>query len=158
MAVGLSVPVTSFIGRHAEGVHVKRILGTARLLTLTGAGGVGKTRLALEVARDVSASYADGVVFVELASLGDPDLVAPSIAAAVGFRDVPGAELMEMLQASLGPRHMLLILDNCEHLLAATAAVAELLLDKCPRMTILATSRQALSLAAETVWPVPPLS
>jgi non-specific serine/threonine protein kinase len=158
--VTTSVPLdlTSFVGRLGERAEVERLLGTTRLLTLTGSGGVGKTRLAFEVAPLASSNYADGIVVVELASLSDPDLVAPSVAASVGLRNIPPGHLHQALVASLAPRHVLLVLDNCEHLIQDVASLVDMLLRQCRRLTILATSRQPLNVASEIVWPVPPLS
>ena len=150
--------LTSFVGRASERVDVERLLETSRLLTLTGTGGVGKTRLALEVAQTAAINFADGVVVVELASLGDPDLVVPSVAAALGLRDIAGSEMHQVLVASLASRQLLLLLDNCEHLLQVVDDLVDTLLRQCPRLTILATSRQPLDLQGECVWPVPPLS
>jgi predicted ATPase len=129
----------------------------ARLLTVTGPGGAGKTRLALEVAADLTAHYQDGVWLVELATLAEPTLVPQAVAAVVVVREARDQPLDETLIQALQPRHLLLVLDNCEHLAAACARLVEALLRACPRLQVLATSREPLGLAGELVWPVPPL-
>ena len=155
-----SVPLSSFIGRERELADVKRLLADTRLLTLTGPGGVGKTRLAIEVSRELNSSetFADGVWFAGLAPLADAALLPQTTAAALGVREEPGRAVLETLQESLRARRLLLVLDNCEHLVDACAGLADTLLRACPRLAILATSREALNIAGETVWPVPPLS
>ncbi|MBV9172674.1 MAG: tetratricopeptide repeat protein, partial [Chloroflexi bacterium] len=129
-----------------------------RLLTLTGAGGIGKTRLALEAARRRAGEDTDGTALVELAALTDPGLVPQAVAAVVDVREQPGRALQDTLVASLQHRQLLLVLDNCEHLIAACAAVAEALLRGCAGLCILATSREPLRVAGETTWRVPSLS
>jgi predicted ATPase len=148
---------TSLVGRGRERAELSRLLETARLLTLTGAGGVGKTRLALELARDVADGY-EQVRFVELAPLADASLVPPAIATALGVREESGRPLPDTLTEVLQARRLLLILDNCEHLVDACARLADVLLRACPQLTILATSREALNVPAELAWPVPPLA
>src|SRR6266568_2759457 len=145
----LPVPRTSFIGRREQIQEVRRLLARTRLLTLTGAGGCGKTRLALRAAADVSDAYADGVWLVELAALTDPALVAQAVAQAVGVREVPGRDLTDTLVDHLRERASLLILDNCEHVVDAAAHVADALLRVCPRLRILATSREPLRSTGE---------
>lgn len=137
---------------------IRERLGNARLVTLTGAGGSGKTRLACEVARDLVNDRRDGVWLVELAGLESPDLVLPTAATTMGIRPQPGQGLIDALRTSLQTRQLLLVLDNCEHLIAACAALVESLLQACPRLQVLATSRERLAIAGETVWRVPPLS
>ena len=132
-------------------------LAGARLLTLTGPGGSGKTRLALEVAAEVE-GYEDGAWFVELAPLSDPELVPQAVASVLGVREVPGTPLADSLCLHLGSREVLLVLDNCEHLVGACASLAEALLHSCPELRILATSREALGVSGETIFDVPPLS
>jgi non-specific serine/threonine protein kinase len=149
---------TSFIGRERELAEVRRLLATTRLLTLTGAGGVGKTRLALAVAAQVPTSYPDGVWLVELAPLADPMLVPQAVARVLGVRDRPDQPLTETLTAWLATRRLLLVLDNCEHLVAACATLAAAILRVCPDIRVLATSREALGIAGETIWRVPSLS
>jgi predicted ATPase/class 3 adenylate cyclase len=154
----LPLQLTSFIGRGREMEEVKRLLGIHRLLTLTGAGGCGKTRLALQVAADRLAEYADGAWFVDLAPLADPTLVPQAVAATLGVLGAPGRPLVETLSAVLKSRQLLLVLDNCEHLLAACAGLADRLLQSCPHLRILATSRERLGITGETPYRVPPLS
>jgi predicted ATPase/DNA-binding CsgD family transcriptional regulator len=158
--LGAATPLSSFIGRERELQEVKRHLGDARLLTLTGPGGVGKTRLAIEVARDLQrgTTFADGASFAGLAALAEAALVPQEIAAALGIHEEAGRPILETLEQALSSRQLLLVLDNCEHLVSACAQVADTLLRGCPRLTILATSRESLNIAGEKVWPVPPLS
>ncbi|MGI8909594.1 MAG: tetratricopeptide repeat protein [Rubrobacteraceae bacterium] len=149
---------TSFVGRERELVEVKRALFMTALLTLTGAGGSGKTRLALEVARDLVGAYPDGVWFVELAPLSDPGLVAQAVAGALGVREQQDHPLTAILTQALRERKLLLVLDNCEHLIGAVARLVDTLLDSCPGLRILATSREPLGVAGEVSWQVPSLS
>jgi non-specific serine/threonine protein kinase len=139
-------------------LEVKRVLAMTRLLTLTGAGGSGKTRLALEVARDLVGSYADGVWLVELAPLSERALVPQAVAEALEVREQPGQPLTDTLIDALRPKNVLLVLDNCEHLIRTTVRLANTLLDACPRLRVLATSRESLNVAGEVVWSVPSLS
>jgi predicted ATPase len=150
-------PLTSFVGREQEVVQVRSLLAPNRLVTLVGAGGIGKTRLALKLAGDVRDDYPDGVWFVDLAPLSDPALVPQALASALGAAERPGQPILTVLVAMLETRQLLLILDNCEHLLDGCAQLAQSLLEKCPGVRILATSREALGLAAELIWRVPPL-
>src|SRR5438067_239164 len=154
----LPAALTSFVGRERELADVKWLLGSTRLLTLTGSGGVGKTRLALELGWNVLPDYPDGVWLVDLAPLGDPSLVPYVAATALGVREAPGRSVTDVLADVLRPHHMLLILDNCEHLVDACASLADALLRSCPELQIVATGRQSLSLAGETAWRVPSLS
>ena len=154
----LPLQVTSFVGRERELAEVVRLLATERLVTLTGPGGTGKTRLALQAAAEVVDGHPDGVWLVELAALADPDLVPQAVAVAVGVPEEPGRPLLSTLAAVLPPRRLLLVLDNCEHLVEACARLAAALLRTCPHVHLLATSREALGIAGELVWPVPPLS
>jgi non-specific serine/threonine protein kinase len=153
----LPAQLTSFVGRQREIEEVRRLLNDHRLVTLTGIGGCGKTRLALQAAAEVSDAYADGVWLVELAPLTDPALVAPAVAAAIGVREESGQPLLATLLAALRARHLLLVLDNCEHLLDACAQLAEVLLRGCPHLRILATSREALGIGGEVARRVPSL-
>jgi predicted ATPase/DNA-binding CsgD family transcriptional regulator len=139
-------------------LEVERLLGMTRLLTLTGTGGSGKTRLALEVARDLVDTYPDGVWLVELAPLSEKTLVPKAVAEALEVTERPGEPLAETLAEVLASRELLLVLDNCEHLLEASARLVNSLLDSCPRVRILATSREALGVEGEMRCPVPPLS
>jgi predicted ATPase/DNA-binding SARP family transcriptional activator/DNA-binding CsgD family transcriptional regulator len=149
---------TSFVGRERETLGVRRLLAMTALLTLTGAGGCGKTRLALAVARELTSTYPDGVWLVELAPLSDPALVPQAVAQALGVRQTPGRSLADALTDHLRTRNLLLVVDNCEHLVDPVAHLAEALLRSCPRLRILATSREPLGVRGETVWTVPPLS
>jgi len=135
--------------------EVKRELATTRLLTLTGAGGSGKTRLALEVARDLIEAYPDGVWLVELAPLSEETLVPKAVAEALEVSERPGELLTDTLADVLGDRQLLLVVDNCEHLVGATAQLVDRLLDSCQRVRILATSREALRVEGEIRWLVP---
>jgi predicted ATPase/Flp pilus assembly protein TadD len=154
----LPQPLTSFIGRERELKQVKWLLNTTRLLTLTGVGGCGKTRLALQVATDLLEEHPDGVWLVELAALTDPALVPQKTASALGLTEERGRSPVETLEDALRNRSLLLLLDNCEHLVGACAELAEALLRACPDVKILATSREALGVEGETLWQVPPLS
>jgi predicted ATPase/class 3 adenylate cyclase len=157
-AHNLPLQMTSFVGREVEMEEVRRLLGTTRLLTLTGTGGAGKTRLALQVAADLLDEYSDGVWLVELAALSEPSLLPQAMLSALGLREEPQHDPLGTLADSLGPKHTLLILDNCEHLVAACAEIAEALLRSCSGLAILATSRETLQAEGETVWRVPSLS
>ncbi|HEU5102119.1 MAG TPA: tetratricopeptide repeat protein, partial [Roseiflexaceae bacterium] len=154
----LPAQLTSFIGRTHELAAVTRLLTTTRLLTLTGAGGCGKTRLALQVATQLLDAYPDGVWWVELATLADAALLPQAVAAMVEVREQPGQPLLETLSDSLHTKAMLLLLDNCEHLIEACAQLATELLRSCPQLRILATSREGLGIAGETTWRVPGLA
>ncbi|MFD4294291.1 ATP-binding protein [Rhodococcus sp. NPDC058505] len=150
--------LTSFVGRRRELTEAKRLLSASRLVTLTGIGGVGKTRLALRVADDARRAFPDGVWLVELGELHDPDLVADAVAAALGLRQLPGHSPLTQLTDHLVERNLLLVLDNCEHLIDAIAALAEALLRCCPDLRILATSREPLSIGGEAVSRVPAMT
>jgi non-specific serine/threonine protein kinase len=154
----LPLALTSFIGREREQGEVQVLLEAARLVTLTGTGGCGKTRLALEVAATLVAAFPDGVWLVELAALADPLLMPNFVANALGVREVPGRSVATTLVEHLRSRHLLLVLDNCEHLIDACAALVETLILSCPRLWILATSREALGTSGESIWPVAVLS
>src|SRR5215217_7693679 len=149
---------TSFVGSQREIVEIKRELTMTRLLSLIGVGGSGKTRLALEVAKDLVGAYPDGVWLVELASLSEGDLVPQAVAKAVGVLERPGQPLADTLAEYLRATSVLLVVDNCEHLADSAADLLDTLLDSCPRLRVLATSRAALGLAGEVVWRVPSLS
>ena len=154
----LPVPRTSFVGRHEEMLEVKRDLSMTRLLTLTGAGGSGKTRLALEVCRDLVGVYPDGVWLVELAPLSEGALVVKAVAEATGVREQPGRPITDTLVGSMRDKVQLLVLDNCEHLIDATARLVDTLLDACPNLRVLATGRETLGVAGELIWQVSSLS
>ncbi|HVE91990.1 MAG TPA: tetratricopeptide repeat protein [Actinomycetota bacterium] len=154
----LPARLSSFIGREAELEKVREMLAGSRLVTLTGVGGCGKTRLALEAAASLSAEFADGVWLVELAGVSDPDKVAAAVAAPLGVREEPGRPVAETLQSALLSQSLLIVLDNCEHLIGGSAGLAEALLTRCPDVRILATSREALEVRGEAVWTVPSLA
>ena len=149
---------SSFVGREREMLEVETELAMTRLLTLTGAGGSGKTRLALEVARGLVGTYPDGVWLVELAPLSEEALVPKAVAEALKVSERPAEPLAVTLSEVLRARQLLLVLDNCEHLIQATALLVDKLLDSCPRVRILATGREALGVEGEARWPVPLLS
>src|SRR5579864_1691920 len=153
----LPTPLTSFIGRERELSEVQARLASARLVTLTGVGGCGKTRLALEVSRAVVHHYPDGVWLVDLAALADAALVPQTVAAVFNMREMPGQPIATALAEALRGRSLLLVLDNCEHLLDACAQLADTLLCACPNLRVLATSREALGLTGEIAWRVPSL-
>jgi predicted ATPase/DNA-binding CsgD family transcriptional regulator len=150
--------LTSFVGRGMELSEIRSALVETRLLTLVGAGGGGKTRLALQAAADEVDEFSGGVWLVELAALTDPARVAETIAQALGVRPLPGLTALDAVAMRLGDGTSLLLLDNREHLLDACAVATETLLERCPGLSILATSRTPLGLGAETTWSVPPLS
>ena len=150
--------ISSFVGRGREAAEVRELLSRSRLLTLVGVGGIGKTRLALQVAAETHDAYPDGVWFVELGSIADPSLVPSSVAQVLGVRERSGVDLAETLGHHLKSRRLLLLLDNCEHLIEACATLAAALLQAAPEIRILASSREPLQIAGEQIYPVPPLS
>lgn len=154
----LPVSPTTFVGRETEIEQLKQLLGRSRLVTLLGTGGTGKTRLAVEAGREMLEAYPDGVWLIELATATEPGQVAPAVAAALGVREEPGRPLLDSISEYLQSREMLLIFDNCEHLLDESSRLATRLLAGCPKIRILATSRQALRSPGETTWPVRPLA
>ncbi len=156
-AHNLPVPLTSFIGRQRELVGLAEVLPSTRLLTLTGIGGCGKTRLALEAARQALDGFPDGVWFADLSPLAEPALVPHSVASVLDVRQAPARSMVETLSDRLRPRRMLLVLDNCEHVITAAADLAGTLLRAAPGLTILATSREALGVPGERTWQVRPL-
>ncbi|MGO9297706.1 MAG: LuxR C-terminal-related transcriptional regulator [Streptosporangiaceae bacterium] len=149
---------SSFVGRTAELAELRRLAAGSRALTLCGAGGIGKTRLALRLLAVLAPGYPDGTWFVDLSDLREPDLVVSRIASVIGVAEEPGRLLLDTLADALRPRQVLLGLDNCEHLIGACAQACERLLAAAPGLQVVATSRERLRVAAETVWPVPPLS
>ncbi|HLK57746.1 MAG TPA: BTAD domain-containing putative transcriptional regulator [Chthonomonadaceae bacterium] len=153
----LQRPINRLLGREADALDVQVCLQSVRLVTLTGAGGIGKTRLAIQVGEDAQTDYPEGVNFVDLASLTEPGLVGATVAKALGIQEQAEHTILDTMQEELAPRHMLLILDNCEHLIEACGQLSEALLHACPRLHILATSQQEMGLLGETVWRVPPL-
>ncbi|MBI4789711.1 MAG: tetratricopeptide repeat protein [Chloroflexi bacterium] len=156
----LPIPLTSFVGRQHEIAQVKALLETARLLTLTGAGGCGKTRLAIQSATQLAAQdrFKGGVWWVDLGALSNPGLVTQSVAMVFDLSESPGMPLLAVLTNYLRTRELLLVIDNCEHLLGACAQLISVLLSVCPKLKILATSREALNIGGETVWRVPSLA
>jgi predicted ATPase/DNA-binding SARP family transcriptional activator len=154
----IPVPLTSFVGREREIEEVMRLLSTTRLLTLTGAGGIGKTRLAIQAANDLTRSYKDGVWWVELAPLADGKLLPQVVAQVLGVHELPDQPLLESLKDFLHEKQAMLVLDNCEHLISACAQLAYDLLSQCSKLRILATSREVLGITGETTFSVPTLS
>ncbi|MCW3052173.1 MAG: hypothetical protein JWN14_1343 [Chthonomonadales bacterium] len=153
----LPLQTTSFIGRDKELADVRALLGRTRMLTLTGSGGTGKSRLSLQVAADHLEEESDGVWLVELAPLSDPTLVVQTVAAVLSVREEAGTPLLRTLADALKPKKLLLILDNCEHLLSAAALLADTLLKACPQVTILASSREGLGVSGEQTYRIPSL-
>jgi predicted ATPase/DNA-binding SARP family transcriptional activator/DNA-binding CsgD family transcriptional regulator len=154
----LPAPRSSFIGRERELVEIKRTLAMTRLLTLTGTGGAGKTRLAIEVAKDLIGAYPDGVWLVEFGGLSEPELLPQELAEALNVGEQPDRPLIDTLVEALGTKKLLLVLDNCEHLVDAVARLTDALLEGCPNLRVLATSREPLGIAGEVSWGVPPLA
>ncbi len=154
----LPVQLTNFIGREHEVEEIEGLLSTTHLLTLTGTGGVGKTRLALQVATDLQASYKDGVWFVELAPISEPLLVTQEVVQTLGLRAEPGRSISLTLMNYFKTKQTLLILDNCEHLMDSCAALIVMLLHNCPHLRILATSRETFMIMGEITYRVPSLS
>jgi len=153
----IPVPLTSFIGRQKELKEIAKLLSSSRLLTLTGPGGVGKTRLAIQTAHDSIKKFKDGVFWVGLVGLSDENLIPQEIAQSLNVREVSNEPLIETLKTYLKSKDVLLIIDNCEHLIRASAQYAEQLLAACPKLKILATSIEALGLFNENIWQVPSL-
>jgi non-specific serine/threonine protein kinase len=158
LACTVSRLLTSFVGRAGPVREVTGLLGECRLVTVTGPGGVGKTRLAGEVARQLARRFADGVWLVELAPAGDPALVAAVIAAALGVREQPGVPVAEVLAGVLARLQLLLVLDNCEHVIGAAAELCGGLLAAADDLQIVATSREPLRVAGEAVYRLEPLT
>jgi predicted ATPase/class 3 adenylate cyclase/DNA-binding CsgD family transcriptional regulator len=155
---GLPVQLTRFVGRDAQINDVRKFLADNRLVTLAGAGGVGKTRLAAQVAEQAAAEFGGGVWFVDLAPVSDPEVVPVAALRAFGLPDQPGRSAMDTLGRFVGDRDVLVVLDNCEHLTDACAVLTRELLGACPQLSILATSRAPIGLPGELTWRVPPLS
>ena len=154
----LPVQLTSFIGRKDEIAEIARLLSETRLITLTGSGGCGKTRLALQVGTGEQQNFPDGVWWVDLGPLGEAHLVASTIANALGIKEVPLQSFEERVQHSLQDKTMLLVLDNCEHVVDVCARLVDALLRACPSLKVMATSREPLGVAGETAWRVPSMS
>jgi predicted ATPase/class 3 adenylate cyclase/DNA-binding CsgD family transcriptional regulator len=158
VANNLPAQLTSFVGREEELAQVERLLAQDRVLTLTGAGGCGKTRLAAHAAASVADSYPAGVWWVELAPLGPGSAVSTAVLSALGLREHPSRTAVDQLAGEFSRGRALLVVDNCEHLLDPVVTLLEPLLGQSPQLTILATSREPLGLAGETTWRVPPLA
>lgn len=154
----LPLQLTRFIGRDQERRQVGSLLAEHRLVTLIGTGGCGKTRLALQAAADVSSNFPDGVWFVDLAPISDEALVSQAIAAAASVPETPGRQILDRLAEKFADQRLLVVLDNCEHLVAACAAVVDRLLRSAPELSILATSREPLATEGEVTWRVPSLT
>jgi predicted ATPase/two-component SAPR family response regulator len=154
----LPVRLTPLVGRERELNDIVQAVTRSRLLTLTGPGGTGKTRLALAAARSAGESFPAGVCWVELAQIEDPDIVGQAVASRLGVPDTPGQDAVEAIAEHVADHALLVVLDNCEHLADATASLTENLLAACPSLSVLATSREALGVEGEISWQVPPLS
>jgi predicted ATPase/serine/threonine protein kinase len=154
----LPAELTSFVGRTKERAELARVLASSRLLSLTGAGGAGKTRLALRLAADLAHDFRDGVWLVDLAPIATADLVAQTIASAIGVREAPQRTIRDVLLDTICHRELLLVLDNCEHLIEECAEITEALLRAAPALRIVATSREPLRVPGEAVWRVSSLS
>lgn len=149
--------LTKFVGRERERAEIAGLLSGTRLLTLTGSGGAGKSRLGIEVAGALSGQYPDGAWLVELAGVANPEQLPDQMKSALGAPDITGCSPAESLATHLRPRRILIVLDNCEHLLGACAFLVDWLLKRCPELRILATSREPMCLGGETVWVIPAL-
>jgi predicted ATPase/DNA-binding CsgD family transcriptional regulator len=157
-AAGLPSPLASFVGRTRERAALRDAVEAHRQVTAVGPGGVGKTRLALTVAADAASDFEDGVWFVDLVPVTDPAMVGSAVAAALGLGEQQGRSIDDSVMAALADRHALVVLDNCEHLREGVAPFVERVLARCPRVTMLATSRARLMVPFERVYAVPPLS
>jgi predicted ATPase/DNA-binding CsgD family transcriptional regulator len=155
LLTNLPAQVSSFIGREGELAEVRRLVSGSRLVTLTGAGGAGKTRLGLQVAAGLLAGTAEGVWFADLAPLRDPDLVAVTVADVLGVRQERGRPVLDTLVEAVGRGHLVVVLDNCEHVIGACAKLADALLRGCPNLALVATSREPLGIGGERVHRVP---
>jgi predicted ATPase/class 3 adenylate cyclase len=154
----LPAQLATFIGRARELTEVRALVASCRLVTLTGAGGCGKTRLSLQLAAELLDGSGDGVWLVELAAVSDESAVAAAISEALGIACQPGRPILDTLLDALAPQDMLIVLDNCEHLIGACAKTADAILRRCPRVHLVATSREPLGIGGETLYRVPPLS
>src|SRR5262249_17678511 len=153
----LPAAVEPLVGRYAAEQTLQALISAYRLVTLTGPPGIGKTKLALQFARRISGKFADGAWLVELAALSDPDLLPSVVARALGSRLGNSLPSPETVARALAPKNLLLVLDNCEHVIDAPAQFAEACLSVCPHVTILATSREIFRIAGEYAYAVPPL-
>ena len=153
----LPAQLSSFVGRSAEMTAVRELLSRNRLVTVTGAGGSGKTRLAVEIAASIAGEFTSGVWYVDLAPITDPGVVPMTVARALGLPDQPGSSSTESVVRHVGERRMLIVLDNCEHLLDASAAVMGDLLRGCPSVSLLTTSREPIGMSGELTWRIPSL-
>jgi predicted ATPase/class 3 adenylate cyclase len=154
----LPAQLAAFIGRDREIGEVRALVESARLVTLTGPGGAGKTRLGLQVAAELLDGSGDGVWLAELATVTDPDAVAAAVAGALRIPAQPGRDVLDVLADALGPQDILIVVDNCEHLIGACAKTAEAILQRCPKVHLLVTSREPLGIGGETIYRVPSLS
>ena len=150
--------LSTFVGRREDVAQVRQLIVEAPLVTLTGPGGVGKTRLCLQVAAELLETFQDGAWLVELETLSDPNLVAQQVAVALGITEAPDTDARDSVQGYLRGREIMIILDNCEHVIEATAQLANTLLRACPGLRIVATSREPLGVQGERVYPVRSLS
>jgi transcriptional regulator with XRE-family HTH domain len=153
----LPVDPSLFVGRRAEIAELTALIADVRLLTLTGTGGIGKTRVALELAHRIQPEYPDGVVFVDLAPVVDAELVPNAVAAALGADGRPSEQLTDRLCEYTRTKKLLIVLDNCEHVLMGCARLVDVLIRTCAGVRVMTTSRQPLHLRGETAWTVPPL-
>jgi predicted ATPase/DNA-binding CsgD family transcriptional regulator len=153
----LPAQATRFVGRAAELAELRSLAGGSRLVTIAGPGGIGKSRLALQVAADALDGAADGVWLVELAPVADPELVARTVAAVLEVREELGRPMLDTLAEAVGDRHLVVVLDNAEHVLGAAAKLADALMRSCPRVCLLVTSREPLGISGEHIFRVPPL-
>ena len=154
----IPIPLTSFIGRERELRDISRLLSASRLLTLVGPGGIGKTRLAIQIANDSIRKFKDGVSWVDLVGISDANLIAQEIARSLKLREITDEPLIETLKAYLRAKNLLIVLDNCEHLVEGCAKNAEQLSAACPQLRVLTTSRESLGVHSETIWYVPSLA
>jgi non-specific serine/threonine protein kinase len=154
---GIWAPLTSFVGRAQDAARLAGLLDDYRLVTVTGPGGVGKSRLAAEVARQVQGVFPDGAWFIELGAVADAAQVAADVMSALGVQQDPGRPPLEVLAEMLAPRRMLLVLDNCEHVLSAVTDLCGALLTSADEVRVLATSREQLGVSGEATYRLPPL-
>ncbi|MGA7910388.1 MAG: AAA family ATPase, partial [Candidatus Dormiibacterota bacterium] len=154
----LPAELTSFVGREPQLAELRRLLHRSRLITLTGPGGAGKTRLALRLATESLDKYLDGVWLLDLAPMGDGRLLEQTLAAVCGIKEEPKRPLLEVLADGLAKCRSLIVLDGCEHLVDSCAELTSRLLRSCPKLSILATSREPLGVTGEVIWRTPSLT